>query len=417
MKQVLLSDMVPTEILQEIQDAFANYTGMASLISDANGTPITRPSNFTHFCMDLTRQSKLGGKNCQECGRKAALEALRSGKVAVYDCHAGLTDYAAPIILNGEFIGSFTGGQVRTSETDEQAQQAFRDKAAEYDIDPDEYISAAKATNILPRQRVEKSADFLGRIANIVSRIAYERFQLLEQMKNLETAAKIRKDRLQVFSQGLQDDMNYINTYIEDAAKTNDSLKPFLSDINGRFYRTNEEIREIVIDMELEQEDFSLNETAYDIRWILERKNNELMKEAARHNRSITMKVDDDVPRIMIGDPARIGGIIERAVGRCLEFSGKEPVEIQISTKKETYSVNLQIKIIDAGFTIPEEELKKIGNVMGTADRIAVTDEVELYDSFAIMGFVVRAMNGRMGLSSEPEGGVTFTITIPQLVG
>ena len=185
----------------------------------------------------------------------------------------------------------------------------------------------------------------------------------------------------------------------------------------ARAHRSTEELREIIMDMELEQEDFSLNETAYDVRWILERKNTELTEEAVRFDRTISMEVDEDVPRIMIGDPTRIGGMIERVVMRCLDYSGDDPISIHISSQKETYSVRLIISIRDKDARLSDEEVAAIGNVMGSADRIAITDEVQLYDSFAIMGFVVRAMNGRTELNSLPDGGIDFTIAIPQLVG
>ena len=44
--------------------------------------------------------------------------ALREGRSIAYTCHAGLIDFAAPIVVNDELIGCFIGGQVLLEEPD-----------------------------------------------------------------------------------------------------------------------------------------------------------------------------------------------------------------------------------------------------------------------------------------------------------
>ena len=116
MSDLKLTDLIDVTTLQKIQDGFSDYTGMAALITDATGTPVTIGSGFTDFCQKLTRQSMLGRKRCEECDKLGALQTLKDGKPAVYDCHAGLVDFAAPIMLGDRMIGSFIGGQVLPEE-------------------------------------------------------------------------------------------------------------------------------------------------------------------------------------------------------------------------------------------------------------------------------------------------------------
>ena len=63
MSTIALSDLIPVDILQEFQDAFSEFSGMASIITDNNGQPITTGSGFSAFCMELTRNSEKGRKN------------------------------------------------------------------------------------------------------------------------------------------------------------------------------------------------------------------------------------------------------------------------------------------------------------------------------------------------------------------
>lgn len=170
---IRLTDLIDAHTLQAIQDGFSNATGMAALTTDETGEPVTHGSNFTDFCMNFTRRSGLGCQRCEKCDRQGGQTAISTGKAAVYSCHAGLVDFAAPIMLNGKFLGSFIGGQVLTEPVDEVK---FRTYAAEIGVDSDEYVRAAKKAKVVPRKQVEYAADFLCTIASILSKTAYSSY-------------------------------------------------------------------------------------------------------------------------------------------------------------------------------------------------------------------------------------------------
>ena len=66
MKELVLTDLIDVGILQQIQDGFSDFTGMAALTADAQGVAVTEGSRFTDFCMELTRKSPLGCKRCEQ---------------------------------------------------------------------------------------------------------------------------------------------------------------------------------------------------------------------------------------------------------------------------------------------------------------------------------------------------------------
>lgn len=180
---IKLTDLIDIKTLQDIQDGFANATGMAALTTDENGTAITEGSNFTDFCMNLTRKSLLGCQRCENCDRQGGENTMRTGKAYAYTCHAGLVDFAAPIMLNGKFIGSFIGGQVLPNAPDENQ---LRKYANEIGIDPDEYIKAIRKVKVIPKKQIDSAADFLCTIANVLSKTAYCNY--LEKINASETS-------------------------------------------------------------------------------------------------------------------------------------------------------------------------------------------------------------------------------------
>ena len=59
-----LTDFMDLKILQKIQDAFSDATGLAAIAVDNDGKYITEGSNFTDFCMKYTRGCAEGSKRC-----------------------------------------------------------------------------------------------------------------------------------------------------------------------------------------------------------------------------------------------------------------------------------------------------------------------------------------------------------------
>ncbi|MCM1577234.1 MAG: PocR ligand-binding domain-containing protein [Ruminococcus sp.] len=178
MSNIRLTELIDVRVLQEIQDGFADVTGMAALTTDADGNPVTNGSNFTDFCMKYTRNSPVGCRRCEKCDRDGGDRTRSTGVAAAYDCHAGLMDFAAPIMVNGEFIGSFIGGQVLTEKPNELK---FRRIANELGVNENEYIEALRKVQIVPKEKVESAARFLHTIAKNISEIAYTNYRINRQ--------------------------------------------------------------------------------------------------------------------------------------------------------------------------------------------------------------------------------------------
>ncbi|GAO31876.1 PAS/PAC sensor hybrid histidine kinase [Geofilum rubicundum JCM 15548] len=53
-----LTDVLDLADIQRFQDLFADVHGVASLITDPKGQPITQPSNFTSLCADIIRKTE-----------------------------------------------------------------------------------------------------------------------------------------------------------------------------------------------------------------------------------------------------------------------------------------------------------------------------------------------------------------------
>ena len=194
-RELTLTDLIDVDVLQKIQDNFSNMTGMAALTTDAQGVAVTEGSNFSDFCMKYTRASELGCTRCEQCDKWGAKIAHKKGESVVYFCHAGLMDFAAPILADGDIVGCFIGGQVLTEDPD--AEKIWR-IAEEIGVDPEEYVQAAARVHILSQNDIDKAAKFLYTIADVLSNMAYNKYLVLQSniniASNLEMVSKAYED-------------------------------------------------------------------------------------------------------------------------------------------------------------------------------------------------------------------------------
>ena len=175
LSNIKLTDVIDLNFLQRFQDDFATGVGLASVTVDIDGNPVTNPSRYTRFCQNYTHSTECGDKRCAESHRKGGEEAARLGKPVVYECHAGLIDFAAPILLEGRQIGTILGGQVLTDLPDEAK---YRRIAREIGVDEEGYVEAVQEVRKLSKESIEAAANVLFIVANNMSKSAYQRRQL-----------------------------------------------------------------------------------------------------------------------------------------------------------------------------------------------------------------------------------------------
>ena len=61
-EDIQFTDLFNIQDIQRIQDVFSKATGVASLITKPDGTPITKPSNFCRLCNEIIRKTEKGLK-------------------------------------------------------------------------------------------------------------------------------------------------------------------------------------------------------------------------------------------------------------------------------------------------------------------------------------------------------------------
>jgi PAS domain S-box-containing protein len=159
--------------IQRIQDEFSAATGVASIITLPDGTPITRASNFTCLCNDIIRKTEKGCSNCFKSD--AVLGRHHQDGPLVQPClSGGLWDAGVSITVGDRHIANWLIGQVR-NET--QTDEAMRIYAREIGADEQKFMDAFYNVPVMSLERFKKIAQALFTLANQLSTSAYQNIQ------------------------------------------------------------------------------------------------------------------------------------------------------------------------------------------------------------------------------------------------
>lgn len=171
-----LKDVLEIDKFQKIQDDIAEATEMSIITVDFKGKPATKHSRCSEFCK-LMRANKTYSEVCERCDSRGGLEAARLEKPYIYRCHRGLIDFATPIIVNGQYLGSVMAGQVLIEDdNDIEFEDIMVTKDDFEDLEEEErekILNAYKRLPVIKQKRLEAVAEMMFHISNYIVEEAF----------------------------------------------------------------------------------------------------------------------------------------------------------------------------------------------------------------------------------------------------
>ena len=185
---ITFEDLFDIKDIQRLQDEFADATGVASIITHTDGTPITAPSNFCRLCNDIIRKTDKGRENCFKSD--ALIGRYHPEGPIIKQCTSGgLWDAGAGITVGGKHIANWLIGQVRDESQTDEGMCAY---AREIRVDEGTMIEAFKEVPSMSRDQFGKIARMLFTLAEQLSTAAY----LNVQQERIITKTKQLKNKL-----------------------------------------------------------------------------------------------------------------------------------------------------------------------------------------------------------------------------
>lgn len=178
------SEIFNLKEIQNLQDTFASAHGVASIITDTRGFPITRPSNFSYLCHSIVRQNQKGNERC--CHSDSIIGKTNPEGPNVQKClSSGLWDGGTSIMLGDKHIANWLIGQVIVEPCDEKELLKYAEFLG---VDKNEYSEALKLIPRMSEKKFREINQILFLFAKQLSELALKNIQQLQELEKRQKA-------------------------------------------------------------------------------------------------------------------------------------------------------------------------------------------------------------------------------------
>lgn len=413
---VYLTDLIDRKTLQNIQDAFSRVTGIAALTTDANGVAVTNGSHFSDFCMKYTRNAPMGCIRCAQCDKAGAELAMREGRPIVYTCHAGLMDFAAPIMADNKLVGCFIGGQVLAEKPD---REKIVKVAEELGIDAEEYYEAALKVKLIEKEALDNATDFLSTIATVLSDMAYNKYFVQQAKADLERTSNMKSDFLANMSHEIRTPMNAVIGMAEMALREDlpPAAKQYINQIKDAGKSLLTIINDILDFSKIESGKMTINVVDYEPMSVIADVTNIVMTRLKGKDVEMILDIAPDIPDKLLGDNIRIKQVLLNIANNAAKFTTKGKITLKMDYARiGDNEIELHISVEDTGIGIKKEDREKLFHSFQQLDSKRNRDIEGTGLGLAISKQLLELMHGDIWVESEYEKGSKFSFVVPQKV-
>nr|WP_321501000.1 transporter substrate-binding domain-containing protein [uncultured Dethiosulfovibrio sp.] len=162
--------------------------------------------------------------------------------------------------------------------------------------------------------------------------------------------------------------------------------------------------------LELETVDFRLGEFLDDICPLFE-------LSAKAKGISFSVNLDEDVPKVVKGDPTRLRQILVNLLSNGIKFTARGSVSLSVSVKERLDPPMISFVVEDSGIGIPQDKMDRLFKNFSQVDRSTNRRYGGSGLGLAISRELVEMMGGSISVESVDGRGAAFTVDIPMSIG
>ncbi|MBL7138126.1 MAG: response regulator [Bacteroidales bacterium] len=156
---------------------------------------------------------------------------------------------------------------------------------------------------------------------------------------------------------------------------------------------------------------------AFEMRKLLNVVSQSFDYEVSRRDLDMTVRIDESIPPVVVGDSARLTQILINLTGNAVKFTEKGSVAIEVKPfKRHNSRIDIEFRIIDTGIGIPKDKIKMIFESFTQASSSTTRKYGGTGLGLAITQKLVELQGGKLKVKSQVNKGSTFSFTLPFLL-
>lgn len=152
----------------------------------------------------------------------------------------------------------------------------------------------------------------------------------------------------------------------------------------------------------------------FEVKKVIENIVDAINVKAHEKNISLILHFDKNIPEILIGDPVRIGQVLNNLIGNALKFTEKGGVvNVNVLLTREILGeVEIRFTIEDTGIGIPNDKLESIFESFNQVDYNTTRKYGGTGLGLSIVKQIIEAHNSKIEVQSELNKGTKFSFNI-----
>ena len=196
-----------------------------------------------------------------------------------------------------------------------------------------------------------------------------------------------------------------------------EKMEGYLNKIGAASQQLLALINDILEISRLEQGNVSMEIKPFDLCQVLETNVSPFQTQAKNQGKEFSLAIDVK-DRMIKGDPARLGQVINNLVSNAMKFTREgDQVSVSLRQMDEGKRNNYLFVVEDTGTGMSEEFLPKLFDPYEREVRFGAREVMGTGLGMPIVKNLVTRMGGQIAVSSQLGRGTTFSVTIPFDVG
>ncbi|WP_194288961.1 MULTISPECIES: PAS domain-containing sensor histidine kinase [unclassified Nocardioides] len=195
-------------------------------------------------------------------------------------------------------------------------------------------------------------------------------------------------------------------------------LEPDQRMLVGSLARNGERLRSLVDDLldfsRIEAGALLLDRRPMDLRAVVAGSVERVRAAAEATRLGITVRIDEELPAALVGDPERVAQVLANLLGNAVKFTHRGGVAVDVEVAERTTEVvKVLVRVSDSGIGIASEEQDRLFETFSQADPTITRQYGGTGLGLAVCRQLLTLMGGAIWVQSAPGEGSTFSFVLP----